>query len=79
MKRNKKIFSKGAYLVDESRRGSFTEQSNAIVMDNTLSRDPKHLNKMKISYIITHKPKFWAGQNTVVVFKIKKRLLEAGA
>lgn len=79
MKKNKKIFNKGAYLVDESLRGTLSDQSVAVVMDNTLSRNPDTLNKKKIKYTITQNAALWAGQNTVAVFKIKKRPLEAGA
>ena len=65
--------------MDETHRGCFTDDSNAIVMDNALSRDPKHLNKKKVSYIITQNETLWAGLNTVAVFKIEKRPAEPDA
>jgi hypothetical protein len=71
MKRKQKILQKRGYLVDESYRGSLTDGTQAVVMDNTVSRD--HSNKTKVSYIITQNTNLWAGQNTVAVFKIKKR------
>ena len=71
MKRRKKVIDRGSYLADERERGQFTEESIAIVMDNTLS--PEHNNRLKIKYVITPNIKFWAGYNTVVVFHIKKK------
>lgn len=79
MRKKKKIFDKGRYLVDESHRGCYTDESKAIVMDNALSRDPKTLNKKKVSYVITQNTQLWAGLNTVAVFKIKKRQAEPAA
>lgn len=69
----KGIINKGSYLVNERYRGHWTEQSKAIVMDNTLSRIPAHNNKLKITYFITENADLLAGQNTVALFKIKKR------
>jgi phosphoenolpyruvate carboxylase len=65
---NKKIISKGAYLVDEQYRGKLTDKSTAIVMDNTISR--KHNNKRKVAYFITENTELLAGQNTVAIFNI---------
>jgi hypothetical protein len=69
-KKNKpKIKNIGAYLVDDRFRGSLTDKSTAIVMDNTFSQ--KHNNKRKVAYFITENAKLLAGQNTVALFKIK--------
>lgn len=70
MKKKSKIISKGPYLVDECYRGSLTERSSAIVMDNTFSR--QHNNRRKVAYFITENVELLAGQNTVALFKIKK-------
>ena len=79
MKRQRKIFDKGRYIVDESFRGNVTGENDCIVMDNTISRNPNHHNKTKISYFITSKPGLLIGNNTVAIFKIKKRQASADA
>lgn len=68
MKKNK-VQNKGPYLVDDRFRGSLTERSSAIVMDNTFSR--QHNNKRKVAYFITENTELLAGQNTVAIFQIK--------
>lgn len=70
MKKNK-VLNKGAYLVDDRFRGSFTEKSSAIVMDNTFSR--QHNNKRKVAYFITENTELLAGNNTVAIFNIKNK------
>lgn len=75
MRKKSKIVNKGPFLVDESFRGVLSEHSVAVVMDNTISRNPETRKKVKVSYIIAQNANLWAGQNTVALFKIKKRFL----
>jgi hypothetical protein len=74
MKRRKNITTTKSYLVDESFRGTLDEQSNAVVMDNTVHRYANNQTKKKITYKVTQNVALWAGNNTVAVFKIKRRL-----
>jgi len=62
----------GPYIIDENYKGANRKDATALVVDSTISRNPSTLNKTKISYILTVNPEFWAGQNTVAIFKIKK-------
>lgn len=52
-------------------RGTLTNKSEAIVMDN--SRDRDNPNKVVVNYFITENISLLAGNNTVAVFRLKKQ------
>lgn len=73
MKKIKRVKDRGPYVVDESNRGTITERTVGVVMDNTISRNPNHHNKKKVNYFVTENLGLFCGNNTVAVFKIKER------
>ena len=76
MKRKKKIIDCGPYMVDYSIAGELREDTNTIVMDNTISRDNY---KLKIKVILTSAKELYCGTNTVAIFKIHPKQIITSA
>lgn len=81
MKGKIKIKSFKHYVVDETYRGHLNENTQSVVMDNSISRNPAHNNKKKITYFVTENTKLFEGSTTVAIFRVtnKKPPLLTGA